>query len=104
MNETNFYCKPAPGERIAAALQIAPDPSAAIHGVVSDPEGAPIAAALALLFRAEEEDGKEVLIAQSTTDAEGHFAFWGLAGDALYRIKVFQQGAKVRELELRCDK
>jgi len=104
MNEANFYCKPTPGERIVTTLRITPDRSAAIHGVVSDPEDAPIPAALALLFQAEEATGKEVLIAQSTTDAEGHFAFGGLEGDVLYRVKVFQQGTKVRELELRCDK
>ena len=101
MNETNFYCKPAPGERIETKLQIAPDPSAAIHGVVLDTEGAPISAALVLLFRVDEEQSAEVLSAQAATDSEGHFAFGGLTGDVLYRVKVFQRGGKVRALEVR---
>ena len=100
MKETSFYCKPAPGERIETRLQIAPDRAAAIHGVVTDPSGAPIAHALVLLFRAEEEPNALQLQAQTTTDPEGHFAFGALEGDVRYRIKLFPQGGSVRVLEL----
>jgi len=98
-----FYCKPAPGERIETRLTVTPDRSAAIHGVVLDPEGAPLSCALVLLFLAEESPGSQTLLAEAQTDAEGHFAFGCLEGDVLYRIKVFQQGRKVRVLELRAE-
>jgi len=100
MLESTFYCKPAKGERIETRLQITPDLSAAIHGVVLDPEGGPVAAAFVLLFRVEEE-ATPLLLAQSATDRDGHFVFGGLEGDTLYRIKVFQQNWSVRTLELR---
>jgi len=99
MNEANFYCKPACGERIETKLQITPDTSAAIHGVVSDTAGTAVPAALVLLFRVEEEQA-HTLIAQAATDSEGHFAFGGLEGDVLYRVKLFRQGAAVRTLEV----
>ena len=100
MGEPNFYCKPAKGERIETRLQLPPDTSAAIHGTVLDLEGAPMPGALVLLFRIDEEEDRPVLLAQAATDPEGHFAFGGLEGDRLYRIKVFQQNTKVRTLEL----
>jgi len=99
MQEFKFYCKPAPGERIETALTVSPDTSSAIHGVLTDPEGAPLPATLVLLFQTE-EDAPPVLIAQIATDAEGHFAFGGLMGDTLYQIKIFQQNTRVRTLEL----
>ena len=99
MSDFCFYCKPAPGERIETALTVAPDISSAIHGVVTTPSGAPLGGALVLLFRVEEDVSS--LIAQCTTDADGHFAFGSLEGDLLYRIKVFQQGRRVRTLTLR---
>jgi len=100
MNETNFFCKPAKGERIETRLQITPDSAAAIHGVATEPDGAPITAALVLLFRVEEESMALTLQSQAATDADGHFAFGGLEGDVLYRIKIFPQGGTVRVLEL----
>jgi len=103
MSEANFYCKPAPGERIDTRLQLAPDTAAAIYGVVSDPAGAPIPAALALLFRVEEDPATHTLLAQAATDAEGHFAFGGLESDVLYRIKLFPQGGTTRTLEWRAE-
>jgi len=95
-----FYCKPALGERIETRLTVTPDTSAAIHGVVLDPEGVPLSCALVLLFLVEENPGAQTLLAQAQTDAEGHFAFGCLEGDVLYRIKVFQQGRRVRVLEV----
>ena len=99
MHETNFYCKPARGERIETKLQIPTDRTAAIHGVLLDLEGTAVSAALVLLFRVE-EDGIHVPIAQTAPDSEGHFAFGGLEGDVLYRIKVFRQGGSVRALDV----
>ncbi|MCL2563720.1 MAG: carboxypeptidase-like regulatory domain-containing protein [Oscillospiraceae bacterium] len=101
MNDANFYCKPAQGERIETKLELAPDISAAIHGVVSDTEGAAIGGALVLLFRVDEQTDKaHTLIAQIVTDAEGHFAFGGLDGDVLYRVKVFRRCGTGRVLDV----
>lgn len=100
MLHSKFYCKPAPGERIETALTIPPDTSAAIHGVLTDPEGVPLPAVLVLLFRMQ-DDASPVLIAQITTDADGHFAFGGLLGDTLYQIKLFRQHTCARTLEFR---
>ena len=100
MRNSHFYCKPAKGERIETRLQIAPDVSAAIHGVVADLEGRPIPAALLFLFRVDEDAGALCPLAQTKADPDGHFAFGGLEGDVLYRIKVFQQNENVRAVEL----
>ena len=91
----HFFCKPKKDQRIAASLQIARDRSTVIHGVVKAPDGSPIAGALLLLFSAE---NRETPLAQATTDPEGHFAFWGLCGDVLYLIKLFQENGGVREI------
>ncbi|MCL2368578.1 MAG: carboxypeptidase-like regulatory domain-containing protein [Oscillospiraceae bacterium] len=94
MRDFDFYCKPAKGEQINTHLTLTPDDSAAIYGRVSDGAENPIPGALVLLFR------EGALLAQAVTDGEGHFAFGALMGDVLYRIKVFQQNTRVRELEL----
>ena len=99
MSDFSFYCKPAPGERIETAFSITSDTSSAIHGVVTDQDGAALVSVLVLLFRIE-DDAPPVLIAQCTTDRDGHFAFGGLLGDVLYRVKVFEQNKRVRELTL----
>jgi len=99
MPDFKFHCKPAPGERIETALVIPPDTSSAIHGVLTDPDGAPMPAVLVLLFQLA-EDAPPVLIAQITTDADGHFAFGGLPGNTLYQIKLFQPNTQMRTLEL----
>jgi len=99
MQDSAFYCKPAPGERIETTLQIAPDTSSAICGTVTDLDKNPLPGVLAVLFRIE-DDHKPILLAQISTDADGQFAFGSLDGNTLYRIKVFQQGKNVRELEL----
>jgi len=99
MQDLKFYCKPAQGERIETALTIPLDTSSAIHGVLTDPDGAPIPAVLVLLFQIV-EDTPPALIAQIMSDAEGHFAFGGLVGDTLYQIKIFQQNTRVRTLDL----
>ena len=100
MQDFKFYCKPAPGERIETALTIPPDTSAVIHGVLTDPDGVPLSSVLVLLFRVEEE-APPVLIAQITTDADGHFAFGGLLGDTLYQVKLFPHNTRMRTLEFR---
>ena len=100
MKDIGFYCKPTKGERVETRLQIEPDTSAAIYGVVAGLEGAPLSSVLVLLFRAEEGQETQTLLAQAQTDAEGQFAFGGLDGDVLYRVKVFQQGVKARVLEV----
>ena len=99
MSDFHFYCKPAPGEQVETALTIIPDTSSAIHGVLTDPDGASVPSALVLLFSVG-EDASLALIAQCTTDVDGHFAFGGLSGNTLYRVKVFPQGKRVRELSL----
>lgn len=102
MNESSFYCKPAPGERIDTQLQLAPDDKSAIHGAVLDLERAPLSGALVLLFQVQsdtEPRGRH-LIAQCVTDSEGHFAFGGLWGDRLYQVKIFLQNTNVRTLVL----
>ena len=99
MPDFNFHCKPAPGERIETTLAIPPDTSSAIHGVLTDPKGVPRPAVLVLLFRLE-ADAAPVLIAQITTDADGHFAFGGLPGDTLYQVKLFQANTRMRTLDL----
>ena len=106
MNDSNFCCKPARGERVETRLQIETDTAAVICGVVSDLAGVPISGALVLLFRVEaraDGDGAPPLLAQGVTDSDGHFAFGGLEGDVLYRVKVFPQGGTVRVLELGCQ-
>ena len=94
----HFYCKPKKDQRIETVLQVERDQSALIHGVVKDPAGAPIAGALLLLFSADEN--RDIPLAQAHTDPEGHFAFWGLAGDVLYQIKLFQEHTDMREITL----
>ena len=92
MRDFSFHCKPAKGEQIETCLTLASADSAAICGTVSDEEGSPVTGALALLFR------DAALIAQAVTDAEGQFAFGALEGDILYRVKVFRQNTRIREL------
>ena len=99
MRETSFFCKPTKGERVETQLQLSPSHTAAIYGVVTAPDGSPVTAALVLLFRVEEDPPGLIPQAQSTTDTDGHFAFGGLEGDVLYRVKVFPQGGRVRVLE-----
>ena len=99
MQDLKFYCKPAQGERIETVLTVPLDTSSAIHGVLTDPDGIPMSAVLVLLFQTT-EDAPPSLIAQVTTDSDGHFAFGGLLGDTLYQIKIFQQNTRVRTLEL----
>ena len=94
----NFYCKPKKGQRIETTLQVEREQSAVIHGVLKDPTGEPIVSALLLLFCIEEH--ADTPIAQAYSDPDGHFAFWGLEGDRLYRVKLFQQNTEVRELSL----
>ena len=103
MNETSFYCKPAHAERIETKLHIAPDTTAAIHGTVFHTDGTPVSSALALLFRVDEDTKAHTPLAQTTTDADGQFAFGMLTGDVLYRVKIFRQGTRVRVLEIRGD-
>ena len=100
MKQPNFYCKPAPGERVETTLQVRKDLTSVIHGVISTSDHIPLTEALVLLFREEEGALHPVLVGQVTTDEEGHFAFWNLQGDILYQIKIFQQGKQVRTLEV----
>ena len=91
----HFYCKPKKDQRIEATFQVERDQSALIHGVVRNPGGHPVADALLLLFSDEKKD---IPLSHARTDSEGHFAFWNLEGDVLYRIKVFQGRGDMREI------
>jgi len=59
----------------------------------------PLAGVLALLFRIETDTPAGVPVAQMITDEDGHFAFGGLDGGELYRVKVFLQGGAMRVVE-----
>ena len=91
-----FFCKPKKDQRIQTAFQVERDQSSVIHGVVRDGAGNPVAGALLLLFLADEN--RDVPQAQAYTDQDGHFAFWGLEGDVLYLVKLFQENTTVREI------
>ena len=99
MQQPNFHCKPVPGERIEAQLVAISDPAACVFGQVMEPVGTPLAGALVLLFRIEPDTPAGVPVAQMLTDTDGHFAFGGLDGDVLYRVKVFCHSGKMRVVE-----
>ena len=99
MQQPNFHYKPAPGERIDTRLVVSPNSAACVFGQVAEPSGTPLAGVLVLLLRIETDTPAGVPVAQMLTDTDGHFAFGGLAGDVLYRAKVFCCGGKARVVE-----
>lgn len=92
-----FYFRPTKGEQIEAVVSIEPDLSAAILGTVLDKQGIPVDSALVLLFRHGDE---KKLIDRQVSDDEGHFFFGPIEGDVLYRIKIYKNHIKIRELEI----
>jgi len=100
MQHIPFHCKPAPGERIETRLVTTPDPAACVFGQVTDPAGTPLAGALVVLLRIETDTPGGVPVAQMLTDPDGHFAFGGLDGGVLYRVKVFCCNGRARVVEV----
>ena len=92
-----FYFKPAEGEHIGTAVTLEKEKAAAICGTVKDKNGNCVGGALVLLFFAEKE---KKLIDRQFTDDDGQFYFGPIEGDVLYKIKVYKNDVKVRELEI----
>ena len=92
MSNKTFYIKPKNGELVSSALTLSQCQNCSIHGVVQDELERPIAGALVLLFHSQ----GLAPIAQSTTDHEGHFAFYPLEAQTLYKVKVFTQNQDIR--------
>jgi hypothetical protein len=91
-----LYLKPAPGERLEAAITLPEDPRAVIFGQVKTQKGAPASSLPVLLFG--ENDATPLM--QAITDEGGCFCFGPLAGDRLYYINVYPGTAKVRTVEV----
>ncbi len=97
-----FYFRPAKGEQINTVIAPSPDGRAAICGRVVDKKGAPVADALALLFKPSEHSAPEILAA-AITDSDGQFIFGPLEPETLYLVKIFKNDIKLRELEIVAD-
>ena len=97
-----FYFRPSRGEQITTVIRPAEDSAASICGVVADAKQKPVDGALVLLFRTS-DGGAPDLLARCVTDDDGHFLFGPLEPEALYLIKVFKNGAKLRQLEVLTD-
>ncbi len=95
----SFYCKPAYGEHVDAAIRLEPEARCALRGRLTDSRGQPVAGALALLYQAAEPD-MEKLLFQTFTDGAGQFFFGPLQPDVLYLVRLYQGGLRLRELEL----
>lgn len=100
---TQFYFKAGEGEQISTTVAGEPDNRSAIIGRVLDRSGLPVENALVLLFETVDSPEDLKLTSQSFTDGTGHFAFGPLIIGSLYLIKIYGDGLKVRELELRME-
>lgn len=98
---SKFYIKPAPGEQIKTRIIMNSSAKSSIYASVVDNEDKPIKGALVLLFRVGEDEVKPDLISNCYTDDEGQFVFGNLEGNILYKIKVFKENTKIRELEIK---
>ena len=96
-SRAQFYFKPADGEHIDTVVTLEKEKAAAICGTIKDRGGNCVCGALVLLFIAENE---KKLIDRQFTDDEGQFYFGPIEGNVLYKIKVYKNDVKVRELEI----
>lgn len=96
-----FYFKPTMGEQIETIVHTEIDKRAAICGTVLDKDDKAVENALVLLFKANSE--KEELIYRIFTDKTGYFVFGPLENDILHLIRIYKNGVKIRELEIRTD-
>ena len=80
---------------------VQPEPihAAAICGRVLDAGGRPLRGAMVLLQRTRESEAPETL-GSFMTDEDGQFLFGPLEPEQLYRVKVFHNQVKLRELEI----
>ena len=102
-NYTDFYFKPAAGDQIHSDLTLVDVSSSAIYATVHTPDGTPVADAFVLLFETGENGKCEDLIASAFTDPCGCFAFGPLASGKLYKIKIYKNAQKVRQLEIQTE-
>ncbi len=98
-----FYFKPAQSEQIETAVHIESDRRSAILGTVLDERERPIENAMALLYRADRQEGCPEFLCCMFTDSDGAFTFGPLEHDVLYLIKIFRGSVKIRELEIRAE-
>ncbi len=97
-----FYFRPARGEQIFTSVTPEQDDRAFICGRVLDSRERPLENAVLMLYRTEEAAVPQ-LLSQACTDEDGQFVFGPLEGEKLYLIKVFKEGLKLRELELKAE-
>lgn len=96
MSTLKYYVKPAPGERVEAALTLPPAQSACILGTVRLPSGDPAGDCAVLLYA----DGGDAPLHQAFTDGQGRFCFGPLPGGQLYIINVYCDSVRIRTLEI----
>ncbi len=99
---SELYFKPGPGEQVETAVHMQEDNRSAISGVVLDKNDKPVADAMLLLYKTG-GPGEQSAIARVFTEKNGEFAFGPLTAGELYRIKVYKNSIKLRELEIRAD-
>ena len=97
---TQFYVRPGAGERITAEVCLEQDERSALYGTVRDGPGRPLPGALVMLMELAEPGGTPAFRAATFTDEDGQYYLGPLASGALYRVKVFYQSVKIRELEI----
>jgi protocatechuate 3,4-dioxygenase beta subunit len=98
-SSAEFFFRPAAGEYIETAVHIAPETRSAIFGTVLDASGTPVADALVILG----QSGTDGICARQFTDSTGRFCFGPLEDGVLYRIQVFKNDVRVRELEIKAE-
>ena len=97
MENNSFYVKTHKGQLVNTHIQMKGETTAAVHGVVKDEKGLPIAKALVMLY--ETQEGQvETAVSYIESDKEGHFAFSGLKEGNLYQVRVFIGQKNIRNL------
>ncbi len=98
MMYANFYVRPSAGEQVETTISLRPDTRPALLGTAVDPNGKPVAGALAVLtISGKTEPDRIVRI--TYTDELGRFAFGPLEPGALYQVSLHADTMLRRSLE-----
>ena len=97
-----FAFTPGKNERIEAVVTIPEEHRSIVHGTVYDAGGSTVKDAVVRLYK--KCDGKLSPLAHTFSDADGEFVFGPLAAEQAYVVKVYVNGAVLRELTVRARK
>ncbi len=95
-----FYFRTTENESIRASIHIQPETRCIIEGTVMDENQQPITQAAVLLYLGMEP---HTMLAHSFTGDDGSFCFGPLESDTLYKIRVYKNNTKIRELEIKTE-